>query len=359
MTRFLTGIVTAMILLEGMAAAADYTVGAYYFPGWHSQSDYWRDLQGLPGSRSPGRPWPELEPLQGFGYAEESVAVMEKQVDWAAGYGLDYFAFDWYWEGSSPSLTHAIDAYQKAPNRTKLGYCLLWANHSAVPSSQEQFTAMVDYWLGNYFKDPQYLRIDGKPVVIVFSPQRLRDNARGFGSETGTLFRLAREKAAKAGLPGIYFIGHTPANSYWVKGYLPDQGYDALTAYNYHAAGFGGEFRGDERAAVNYQELLEGYRSQWSWILANAKLPYVVPMTSGWDKRPWGSKTPHDNCRSTPDSFRQMLEAGKATMDRHPEQTRRMGIIYAWNEFGEGGYIEPTKKWGFQYLQAVKDVFGP
>jgi hypothetical protein len=339
--------------------AGDYMIGAYYFPGWHSQSDYWRDLQGLPGSRSPGRPWPELEPLQGFGHPEESVEIMEKKVGWASAYAIDFFAFDWYWDGSKPFLNHAIEAYQKAQNRSKLKYCLLWANAYEVPTNLEQFTAMIDYWLANYFKDPQYLRIDGKPVVIIFSPEQLLGNAGTFRKSSRELFTLARAKAEKAGLPGIYFIGHTPANSHWVKAYLPQEGYDALTAYNHHSKGFSGEFTGKEPPSTNYAELLEGYKSQWNWILQNSSLPYVVPMSSGWDRRPWGSNTPHDNSRSTPESFRQMLLAGREVMDRYPDKTRRMGIIYAWNEFGEGGYIEPTKKWGFQYLQAVKDVFGP
>jgi len=52
------------------------------------------------------------------------------------------------------------------------------------------------------------------------------------------------------------------------------------------------------------------------------------------------------------------INEAKKVIDANPEQTMRMGIINSWNEFGEGGYIEPTKKWRFQYLQAIKDVFG-
>jgi hypothetical protein len=346
-------IVIVLLGILSSAYAEKYSIGVYYFPGWTEYKDAWWNP---PWEKI--KPYPELEPVLGW-YPEGTKSVAEKHLSWMSDYGIDFVSYDWYWDGKATFLNHAVDAYKRVTGTQKPKYCLLWANHSAIPATMEQFTAMVDYWLANYFKDPQYLQIDGKPVVIVFSPHRLRDNARGFGSETGELFKLARQKAIKAGLPGIHFIGHTPANSYWVNGYMPDQGYDALTAYNYHAAGFTGEFKGNERASVNYQELLEGYKSQWNWILQNSNLPYIVPMTSGWDKRPWGSNTPHDNSRSTPESFRQMLLAGREVMDKNPEKTGRMGIIYAWNEFGEGGYIEPTKKWGFQYLQAVKDVFGP
>ena len=143
--------------------------------------------------------------------------------------------------------------------------------------------------------------------MIVFSPDRLRDNASKFKNTTLELFTLARKTAKKTGLKGIYFIGCTPANSYWLNDYMPKNGYDALTAYNYHSSAIAGEFTGKEPPAVNYAQLIEGYKSQWSWILERSKLPYFVPITAGWDKRPWGSNSPHDSCSSTPESFKEMI----------------------------------------------------
>lgn len=334
-------------------------IGAYYFPGWHSTSSYWNDLKGLPGSRSPGRSWPEIEPLLGF-YSEEQQWVTEKHIDMAASYGIGFFAYDWYWNGKSTYLNHAIDGYLQARNKKRLKFALLWANHSATPATLQEYSAMVDFWLKNYFHDKQYLKIDNKPVVIIFSPKQLRDNAEKFGKTTKELLTLARDKARLKGLAGIYFIGASTASSYWVRDYLPSSGYDAITAYNYHSRGFTGEFTGNEDIpyANDYSELLAGYKSHWEWILANSTLPYMVPISAGWDKRPWGSNTPHDHCDSTPASFRQMLTEAKKVMSRHADKTNGLGIVYAWNEFGEGGYIEPTKKWKYQYLEAIKDVFG-
>ncbi|WP_298391072.1 glycoside hydrolase family 99-like domain-containing protein, partial [Hydrotalea sp.] len=61
---------------------------------------------------------------------------------------------------------------------------------------------------------------------------------------------------------------------------------------------------------------------------------------------------------STPDEFEAHLKRAKIFMTRNPEKTKKIGIICAWNEFGEGSYIEPTKKFGFQYLERVKKIFG-
>jgi hypothetical protein len=347
-----------LVVSVSSAGAGEYNIGAYYFPGWKSTSDYWKDLKGLPGSRSPGKAWPEREPYRGFGYAEESLKVTEEDIEWASSYGLSFFVYDWYWDGEKTNLNHAIDNHKKASNKQKMKFCLLWANNYDSPKNAKDFNTMVQYWIDSYFKDPQYLTIKGKPVVIIFTPQQLRDNSKKFAKTTLDLFQTARDMAVKKGLPGIYFIGCSGGNSYWVNNYLPANGYDAVTAHNYQTRGFSGEFTGKEPLSTSYSELIDGYKSQWQWMLTHSNMPYIVPMTAGWDRRPWGSNDPHQNSGSTPETFRIMLTKAKKVIDANTEKTLGMGIIYAWNEFGEGGYIEPTKKWGFQYLQAIKDVFG-
>jgi len=53
-----------------------------------------------------------------------------------------------------------------------------------------------------------------------------------------------------------------------------------------------------------------------------------------------------------------MLRGAKQFMDSNASVPKIL-MIEAWNEFGEGSYIEPTKKWGFSYLEAIKKVFTP
>lgn len=335
------------------AQGGPYEVGVYYFPGWRKAPEII--------NRAPWdviRPYPEREPELGW-YEDGTDEVTRRQLGWMQEYGVTFVIYDWYWLNNfGVSLNHAVDAYRRSDARQNLKFSLLWANHSDVPSSMEQYDQIVDYWIANYFSSDDYYKVDGKPAVFIFSPGLLDRDAHKFGSNAKALLARAQARAVAAGLPGIYFVAATQALDQPVKEVLPATGYAALSAYNYHSGLSGTDDK--RRMSISYAELADGYAEVWDWMMANATLPYFVPATSGWDKRPWGgSKEPeHDNSVSDPAAFGAHLERARAVLDRHPDKTRRTVVICCWNEFGEGSYIEPTKRYGFAYLEQVRRVFG-
>lgn len=346
-----------LFFVVGPARAVDfspkYEIGVYYFPGWKEGQ------RGAPATH----PWerikkyPDREPLLGW-YQEGDVDIAEQQIAWMHQYGIDYVVFDWYWDGKI-MLDHALSAYMAATNKNLIKISLLWANHSKVPVNLDQFTSMIDFWIKYYFPRENYLKVDGKPVIFIMSQESLRDNAKSFGKTTSELLHLANEMAKRAGFQGIYFVGGAEAVDYWVKDYGPANDYDAFSIYNYHR-GFSGVYIPLKPYSHSYSELDMAYRESWDWILNNSPLPYIVPMTSGWDARPWseGQVTLHDNSFGTPEAFEAHLKAAKSYIDKFPDKTRRMGVICCWNEYGEGSYIEPTKKYGLEYLEKIRKVFG-
>ncbi len=363
---FLAGLCLIFIITfhANTCLGKDYTIGVYYFPAWGKGSRFWNELTARPGTRTPGKVWSEREPLSGFDYDGNSPEIMQQHIQWAADHGLDFIAFEWWWldEGKPrtvpfrdvPSTEAAIQNFLKAPNRNRLKFCLFWANiWMPIPCTREVFRKAVAYWLDNFFSNPQYLTIDGQPVVFIFVPSKLEQGARASRTTVRAYFAEAREMAVKRGLKGIYFVACANAIEHLVTRHIPQEGYSAISAFHY-GRGFSGRF---ERGGfpTTYEELLAGYRQSWNWILKNSPLPYLVPMSAGLDKRPAGGTTV---ATSTPESFETMLRAGKEVMDRYPEKTKRTGVICAWNEFTEGAYIEPTKKWKFQYLEKIKLVFG-
>ncbi|MCZ4313846.1 glycoside hydrolase family 99-like domain-containing protein [Comamonadaceae bacterium G21597-S1] len=343
------------ILLNRLAAGGESQIGVFYYPGWKNS---------VISNVSP-EPWaalkdyPDREPLLGH-YDDGNIDVIEQQLSWMSSAGIDFLILDWYWHPQLGVLkSHTIDTYFKAPSRKKIRLSIMWANHTAIPRTQEEFEKMVRFWL-YYFRTKEYLTIDEKPVVFIFSTSQLEQRAKAFGSTSATLLAVAQSIAKKDGLPGIFFVGGAGANSpiavQHSKGVAT--GYDAFSAYNYHGPGRFA-YAGGHKQSHSYLELDQGYRDHWQWMLADAKLPYFVPMSSGWDRRPWGgSKDPlHDNSMSTPEEFKTHLLAGRKAIREFSPLTRGFGVICCWNEFGEGSFIEPTRKNGTVMLDTVKEVF--
>ncbi len=100
--------------------------------------------------------------------------------------------------------------------------------------------------------------------------------------------------------------------------------------------------------AHKYAELVEAHQKVRH---GSREIPHIPTLTAGWDKRPWegerglGQKPGWYYPDRTPSQFATALELAIQWMDQHPDQTtaERIVMIYAWNEFGEGGYIAPTK----------------
>jgi hypothetical protein len=131
-----------------------------------------------------------------------------------------------------------------------------------------------------------------------------------------------------------------------------------FSAYNYH---IGLELGSSKPKALSasYADLDRGYQFVWDWMVKFARRPYFIPVTAGWNKAPWGgsSDSEHDKSESSVDSFRSHLNSARVYLDNYPAATNKTIVICCWNEFGEGSYIEPTKKMGFQYLDVIKQVF--
>lgn len=355
MTVFGRVLLALCCLCAGVAQAESLRIGTYYFPGWKPGqvgSPYavpWDTI----------KPFPEREPMLGW-YAEDAPGVMTQQLKWMSEYGLNYVVFDWFWsrEGK-PVLAHGLNAYLTAPERHRVDFAIMWANHTEYNFSREQLAAMFQFWVQRYFFRKDYLKIDGKPVVFLFSAQVFNRNARAMGLTAAQLTSMVDEVARAAGLPGALVIGGIGGNAGGGFDYTPASGYAGFSAYNFHGPATK-RFAPGRHMSHSYTELDLAYRDHWEWMLKNAAGLYVLPMSSGWDKRPWGgSKDPkHDDSLSTPQEFAEHLKAARAVIEAHPARTRGLGVICCWNEFGEGSFIEPTKQGGFSYLEQVRSVFG-
>jgi uncharacterized repeat protein (TIGR01451 family) len=314
-------------------------VGVYYFPGWNRWSQ-WQPIQDFP----------ERKPVLGW-YREGDPAVADWQIKWAVEHGITFFAYDWYWSQGARQLEHGLhDAFFKARYRHLLKFCLLWANHNPPRSSSpEDCLAVTRYWIANYFRRPEHLMLDGKPVVIIFSTDRLTSDLGS--ANVKRAFEAMRAECRQAGLAGLYLIACV-GNAGQAR-QAAEEGYDAVTAYNWPGLGLAsGEKRGP------FDTLLEGYRRNWQHILEQAPIPLLLPVCGGWDSRPWHGDNNLVRYGRTPDLFkRHLLDAKALLQTNRPSPVANAILIEAWNEWGEGSYLEPHKEFGFGYLDAIRQVF--
>lgn len=354
LTRALIAALTATVTaapLGSIAQTAPQT-GVFYFPGWKDHElGLGHDLPWEPIKR-----FPERKPVLGW-YDEGTDKPMAQQLAWMQQYGIGFVVFDAYWLGEEhqrPLMAQATEAYLRARDKRGVKFALMYANHDGRPRQGNDFYALIAYWLDHYLTKPDYLKLDGKPVVFIMGGEDIDVKARKFGSSAKLLFDRAQAMARAAGLPGIYFVGGTGAADPLTLGAGRQMGYSAYFAYNYHTA------PGQTRPSHSYAELDQVYRAHWRWFMEKSDLPYVIPTTSGWDNRPWGgsSDPEHDKSVSAPEQFRQHLAAAKSLITTYPARSNGLSVICCWNEFGEGSYIEPTKGTGFTYLEAVQSVFG-
>lgn len=352
------GAVTALASVASIPqawASGNYNIGVYYFPGWKDNE---------PGAPSK-KPWdairryPEKEPLIGW-YDEGSADVVAAQLGQMRTAGIDFVVFDWYWsESGKEYLGHAINAFLTAPQWPGMKFALLWANHGKFPHSLSNFEQMFTHICRRYLQRNDCLRIDGKPAFFVFSQENLRNRARDFGLHPRDLIRRAREIARETGVGEIFIVASAEAVTYWVTDFGREIGFDAYGAYNYHR-GFEGRYYPAKPVSHSFRELSEAYEMSWNWILKNSPLPYILPGTAGWNKRPWGGSSDplHDNSEASPAEFEAHLLKVRKVLEENAEKTKRTAVLCCWNEHGEGSVIEPTKEWGTTRVDSIRKVFG-
>lgn len=321
----------------------EYLVGCYNFPGWR---DY--------GAWSVLDAFPNREPLLGY-YHDGNPEVNDWQITWALDHGINFLIYDWYWQQGRRQLEEGLhDGFFKARYNEKMKFCLLWANHNAAgTSSYDDMMNVTKFWIANYFKRPNYLKLGGKNVMVIFAPQRFTEDMGK--DEVKRAFADMKKLCEDAGVGGLYMVSCTGPGENAIKT-MEYEGYDALGGYNYPGAGDRGQW------VAPYSWMVDGYKDIWAQIAKIATIPYIPLCEAGWDSRPWHGPQARVRTGKTPELWQKMLANAKAYDDdpnhRLPEG-KKLVFLEAWNEYGEGDYVEPHREYGFDYLEAIRKVFSP
>jgi glycosyltransferase involved in cell wall biosynthesis len=299
-------------------------------------------------------------PDASLGYYDlRDAAVMRKQIELAKQYGVEGFCFYTYWFTGHRLLETPVDNYLSDAS-LDLPFCICWANENwsrrwdgldqellmEQHYSPEDDLAFIAH-MSKYLCDPRYIRVEGKPLLVVYRPnlfpsmkstaQRWRDWCRNNGiGEIYIAYVQSFEKLdpEEYGLDAA--IEFPPNNS------APPDITDKSPALST-------EFTGKVYDWRIFLKRTENFEAP-TYTLFRGACP-------SWDntarKKERGTVFAH----SSPKQFeRWLVSTFEETRSRIQEPEQRLIFINAWNEWAEGAHLEPDQRYGYAWLQAVRDA---
>jgi len=324
-------------------ARTKYLIGAYYYPAWETDRQ-WRQAERFA---------PIQKPVLGY-YDEDNPEIVDWQIKWYVEHGVSFFLVDWYWVAGRMGHTHYIPAFKKAEFRRYFKWAVMWANHNPPNThSRDDWTKVTQYWIEHYFRMPEYMHIDGKPAVFIWSPRRNRLDVGG-PEGSAEMLSLSQSLAKEAGLPGITFVSMGAGGSAQELAVQKQEGYTHATSYHWWS-----DARNFAADPQRYPYSLVADRSRIGWDkvekrVEDAGLTFIPVADTGWDARPRHGERTHAIYGRTPELFERILRDAKDWLDARGEN---MLILAPCNEWTEGSYIEPCREFGFGMLDAIRNVF--
>ncbi|MBI3737830.1 MAG: glycoside hydrolase family 99-like domain-containing protein [Chloroflexi bacterium] len=326
-----------------------------------------------------------LTPLLGATYDSASADVIRQQIDWAVSYGVDAFSIEWTTPREvSGSIENILDDnFLKSPELTKMRWCIFydlvlrlqqtpglkvdWSRGMDFnnPDVYNTFVADFDHFAQKYFSQPQYLKIDGRPVVYVWGTWNAIGNYRG-------AFQEARQKAAARGYD-VYIVGDIIRTDHFYPKLA--SAYDANTNFVFFTAGTPATSKDVGEAAVK----LDGILTSWEGKIADLKVDgrqEVVMLQPGFtpqfDNRLFQQVNGWKDTIYVPALSKDQVTAMAEIVKKHAHPVGSQGwkLIWlnTWNNWPETTTFEPTAAEGpkypagnyqFDFLEVIRDVFGP
>lgn len=323
-------------------------------------------------------------PLTGSYYDQSELETLQGQIELAKKFGVFGFCHYHYWFDGKQLLETPTNL-MLANQSLEFPFCLSWANetwsrrwdghdhHVLMPQThpanqtswQKHYSYLIKAWT-----DPRAIKVDGKPVFVIYRPQNIE--------KINEMLAFWRKLALLDGLPGLYFIFQ---KTYDLPSKVCLQSFDAIFQfqpfeavhspdYNRSAISHSRWFKLLRNLPERYQDRLRGLKTRFGQALTFHDYEAV------WQKivevRPderlasypgafvdWDNASRYKN-RAT--IFRGATPALFASwfaklVESMPQRHLPENFIFlnAWNEWSESAYLEPDEKYGFQYLEAVRN----
>ena len=292
------------------------------------------------------------------------------QADIAYKHGIEGFCYWHYWFSGKRILERPFTEVLKS-GKPDFPFCLAWANESwsgiwhGTPNKiliKQNYPGKQDYIdhavsLLDAFADKRYIKVDNKPLFIIYKPLEIPD--------ISTFIEVFQETAIKHGLPGLYICGFTDSIIFDPKQYYLDaiiySGFNQIFFKKFYVQK--NKFFINKLKNLFLHKLFDYPIRRYTYKIASKiwmnypwfdynYYPVVFP---NWDNSPRTGKKGVIITESTPDLFRQHVQqAINRIADREAE--KKIIFIKSWNEWAEGNYLEPDIRYGSKYLKIIKDL---
>lgn len=354
-------------------ATSPLRVIAFYLPQFHPipENDEWwgrgfTEWRNVATARQAFR-WqhqPQIPADLGF-YDLRLPETRAEQAAMAAAYGIHGFCYYHYWFHGRRLLERPFEEVLRS-GEPSLPFLLCWANENWTRVwnggdrsvvLEQTYSAQDDLdhirHLAEAFSDHRHVRIDGKPVFLVYRPSNLPEPHRTTDTWRGEADRL--------GLGELYLCG---VASYGEERDPRVDGFDAVVEFQPHRGRLGSRLGASGLPARLLRRVLRpnslyrinkvfDYREMVRLSLQRPTPDYVRYrcVTPGWDnsarRKDGGARILRG---STPELYGEWLR-GVARQFSPPTAHENLLFVNGWNEWAEGNHLEPDLKWGRAYLE--------
>ena len=291
-----------------------------------------------------------------FGFYDLRVRdTRREQIELAKRYGIDGFCYYYYWFSGRRLLSLPLDD-MLADLESDMPFCLCWANENWTrrwDAADHEVLIAQKYLpedslnfirsLVPFFRDKRYIRVNGKPYLIVYRPQHIPDASQTVG--------IWREYCRSIGMGEIHVCAAlTHGNEDYAR-----FGFDSGVEFPPHnlrspnineKIKFYSAFTGN---AMRYQDIARSYMDR-RYDEANSRVFKTV--FPSWDNTARTGDRAVVVLNGTPENYEYWLSS---TIDfvRESTESEKMVFINAWNEWAEGCHLEPDRRYGHKFLEAT------
>ena len=303
-----------------------------------------------------------------YDLVNDGINTWKWQASLAEEYGVYGYCIYQYWFSKEHRLMdRPMEILYENPD-IDVNYCICWANESFTRTwyglenkiLMEQIYGQEDEWRAHFeynlkfFKDSRYIKIDNKPLFMIYKSQDIPCIYE--------MLEKFNQWAKEEGFSGIYVVSGITAGGretrknvadgcyYFEPGYTLKNDFSAIDRNIYNIKVFSNtilnKIRKNKKLEryIPVKKIYEGIANR---EYQKNDIPCIFP---DWDNTPRRSYKGLVYKGTSPELFEKYLNKLK-------EKNTEYVIVNAWNEWGEGAYLEPDERNNYKYLEAIKRVF--